>query len=106
MLQHYPIVAVAHGFRSSFRNWAADEPDHTREVIEPALAHVVQNKVEAAYARSGLIERRRRLMDDWAAYLEGEHRPEDPPATPLIRRRTGSSLDRSDDVVHNDRGPA
>ena len=43
--------------------------DHPREVIEAALAHVVQNKVEAAYARSDLFERRRRLMDDWASYL-------------------------------------
>ena len=70
MLQHHRIAAVAHGFRSSFRDWAAEETDHPREVIEAALAHVVQNKVEAAYARSDLFERRRRLMDDWAAYLQ------------------------------------
>ena len=43
-----------------------------REVIGAALAHVVQNRVEAAYRRSDLFERRRRLMDDWAAYLAGE----------------------------------
>ena len=71
MLQHHGIAAVAHGFRSSFRDWAAEETDHPREVIEAALAHVVQNKVEAAYARSDLFERRRRLMDDWATYLAG-----------------------------------
>ena len=58
-----------HGFRFSFRDWAAEETDHLREVIEAALAHVVRNRVEAAYARSDLFERRRRLMDDWAAYL-------------------------------------
>ena len=69
MLQYHKIAAVAHGFRSSFRDWAAEETDHPREVIEAALAHVVQNKVEAAYARSDLFERRRRLMADWAAYL-------------------------------------
>ena len=68
------IAAVPHGFRSSFRDWAAEETDHPREVIEAALAHIVQNKVEAAYARSDLFERRRRLMDDWAAYLHGNHR--------------------------------
>ena len=45
--------------------------------IEAALAHRVQNPVEAAYARSDLFERRRRLMDDWAAYLTGERRPEE-----------------------------
>jgi len=69
MLQQHRVAAVAHGFRSSFRDWAAEETDHPREVIEAALAHVVQNKVEAAYARSDLFERRRLLMDDWAAYL-------------------------------------
>ncbi len=69
MLRYHRIAAVAHGFRSSFRDWAAEMTDHPREVIEAALAHVVQNKVEAAYARSDLFERRRRLMDDWSAYL-------------------------------------
>ena len=71
MLQHHEIVAVPHGFRSSFRDWAAERTYHPREVIEAALAHVVQNKVEDAYARSDLFERPWRLMDDWAAYLNG-----------------------------------
>ncbi|WP_420449984.1 tyrosine-type recombinase/integrase [Candidatus Palauibacter sp.] len=69
LLQRHRIAAVPHGFRSSFRDWAAEETDHPREVVEAALAHVVQNKVEAAYRRTDLFERRRRLMDDWAAYL-------------------------------------
>ena len=69
LLQKHRIAAVPHGFRSSFRDWAAEETDHPREVVEAALAHVVQNKVEAAYRRTDLFERRRRLMDDWAAYL-------------------------------------
>ena len=56
-------------FDPSFRDWAAEETDHPREVIEAALAHVVRNKVEAAYARSDLFECRRTLMDDWARYL-------------------------------------
>ena len=68
-LQWGRITAVPHGFRSSFRDWAAEETDHPREVVEAALAHVVQNKVEAAYARSDLFERRRRLMNDWEVYL-------------------------------------
>ena len=55
--------------RSSFRDWAAEKTDHPRKVIEAALAHVVRNKVEAAYARSDLFERRRILMDDWSRYL-------------------------------------
>jgi len=57
------------GRRSSFRDWAAEETEHPREVVEAALAHVVGNRVEAAYARSDLFERRRTLMDDWERYL-------------------------------------
>ena len=72
LLDKHHIAAVPHGFRSSFRDWAAEETDHPREVIEAALAHVVGNKVEAAYARSDLFERRRRLMNDWEAYLPNQ----------------------------------
>ena len=61
---------MPHGFQSSFRDWDAEETNHPREVIEAALAHVVQNKVEAAYARSDLFARRRHLMDDWASVVE------------------------------------
>ena len=69
LLEKYRIAALPHGFRSSFRYWAAEETDHLREVIEAAPAHVVRNPVEAACARSDLFERRRILMDDWAGYL-------------------------------------
>ena len=69
LLRELGIAAVPHGFRSSFRDWAAEQTDHPREVIEAALAHVVRNRVEAAYARSDLFERRQVLMDDWARYL-------------------------------------
>ena len=58
LLRELGIAAVPHGFRSSFRDWAAEETDCPREVIEAALAHVVRNRVEAAYARSDLFERR------------------------------------------------
>ena len=71
LLRKHGIAAVPHGFRSSFRDWAAEETDHPREVVEAALAHVVKNKVEAAYMRTDLFERRRRLMNDWSAYLAG-----------------------------------
>ncbi len=72
MLQYLRIAAVAHGFRSSFRDWVAEETDHPREIIEAALAHVVPNRVEAAYARSDLFAGRRRTINDWSAYLNGE----------------------------------
>ena len=71
LVREQGIAAVPHGFRSSFRDWAAERTNHPREVVEAALAHVVRNKVEAAYARSDLFERRRWLMDDWADYLDG-----------------------------------
>ena len=80
LLRKLEIAAVPHGFRSSFRDWVAEETDHPREVVEAALAHVVRNKVEAAYRRTDLFERRRRLMDDWAAYLADKSR--DPEAEP------------------------
>ena len=72
LVRERAIAAVPHGFRSSFRDWAAEPSNHPGEVVEAALAHVVQNNVEAAYAPSDLFERRRRLMDDCAVYLDAE----------------------------------
>ena len=74
LLNKHDVAAVPHGFRSSFRDWAAEKTDHPREVVEAALAHVVHNKVEAAYRRTDLFERRRHLMNDWAAYLADDRR--------------------------------
>ncbi len=74
LLEKHKIAPVPHGFRSWFRDWAGEETDHPREVIEAALAHVVRNKVEAAYARSDLFERRRILMEDWSRYLPRRRR--------------------------------
>jgi integrase len=59
---------TVHGFRSSFRDWAAEQTAYPSDVIEMALAHTIANKVEAAYRRGDLFEKRRALMDDWAAY--------------------------------------
>jgi integrase len=63
------IDAVPHGFRSSFRDWAGEATNHPREVVEFALAHVIKDKAEAAYARSDLLAKRRGLMLDWEAFL-------------------------------------
>ncbi|PRH86910.1 integrase [Labrys okinawensis] len=60
-----------HGFRSTFREWTADETQHQREVAEAALSHAVGDQVERAYRRGDALAKRRRLMDDWAAYLGG-----------------------------------
>jgi integrase len=59
---------TTHGFRSSFRDWAAERTNFPSEVVEMALAHVVSNKVEAAYRRGDLFEKRRRLMNAWAEF--------------------------------------
>ena len=59
---------TAHGFRSTFRDWAAERTAYPHEVAEMALAHAVANKVEAAYRRGDLFDKRRRIMDDWAEY--------------------------------------
>ena len=88
LLKERGIKAVPHGFRSSFRDWAAEETNHPREVVEAALAHVVKNKVEAAYARSTLFQRRRRLMDDWATYLRRPVVPRVPTLRPDHERRS------------------
>lgn len=60
---------TAHGFRSAFRDWVSEETQHQSDVAEAALAHVVKDKTEAAYRRGNLLEKRRKLMDDWADYL-------------------------------------
>jgi integrase len=60
---------TAHGFRSSFRDWAAEKTTFPRSVCESALAHVVKDKTEAAYFRSDLFDLRRQLMDTWAEFV-------------------------------------
>jgi integrase len=80
---------TAHGFRSSFRDWASERTSFPREVIEMALAHAIGDKVEAAYRRGDLFEKRRQLMNAWAQFLER------PPATvttlePKRRRATAT----------------
>jgi integrase len=63
--------ADVHGFRTSFKTWAQERTDFANEVSEIALAHTIQNKAEAAYARSDLIEKRNQMMEQWAEYLAG-----------------------------------
>jgi integrase len=63
---------TAHGFRSTFRDWAAEQTNFPREVAEMALAHTIGDKVEAAYRRGDLFEKRRKLMEAWATYCESQ----------------------------------
>ena len=59
---------TVHGFRSAFRDWAAENTPFPRELAEKALAHTLRDKTEAAYRRGPLLEKRRRMMEDWANY--------------------------------------
>ena len=70
MIQRMKKKITAHGFRSSLRDWAAQRTNFSREVCEMALAHTVSNKVEAAYLHSHPFDKRRKLMDTWAAYVD------------------------------------
>jgi integrase len=77
------VNATAHGFRSSFRDWAGDQTAFQREVIEAALAHVIGDKAEQAYRRGDALEKRRALMEAWGRYIEGA------PANVAVLRQVG-----------------
>lgn len=68
VLRRLEVPAVPHGFRSTFRDWAAERTSYPREVAEMALAHTIGDKVEAAYRRGDLFEKRRLMMADWATF--------------------------------------
>jgi integrase len=75
---------TAHGFRSTFGDWAAERTAYPREVVEMALAHAVENKVEAAYRRGDLFEKRRKLMEAWARFCKS------PPTGAVVPLRAGA----------------
>lgn len=68
LLRRMKVDVTVHGFRSGFRDWCAECTGYAHEVAEMALAHTIDNKVERAYRRGDLFDKRRRLMDEWAAY--------------------------------------
>lgn len=68
MLRRLGVDVTVHGFRSTFRDWVSEETQHSPEVAEMALAHTIGNKVEAAYRRGDLFERRRLLLSDWEVF--------------------------------------
>ncbi len=71
VLRRMKVLAVPHGFRSTFRDWCAEQTDYPREVAEMALAHAIGNKVEAAYRRGDLFDKRKQLMQNWANFALG-----------------------------------
>jgi integrase len=64
------VEAVPHGFRSTFRDWAAEMTDYPDEIRKAASGHTVGDAVKESYQRSDLLEKRRHLMNDWANYLD------------------------------------
>jgi integrase len=76
--------ATVHGFRSTFRDWAAERTNLPRDVAEMALAHAIGNRTEAAYRRGELMAKRAALMDRWARFLLT---PPDANVVPIVRRR-------------------
>lgn len=72
LLKELNVNCDVHGYRTSFRMWAQEQTNFPREVAEAALAHTIKNKAEAAYARSDLFQKRLKMMEAWAAYLERE----------------------------------
>ncbi|MEC7817150.1 MAG: integrase arm-type DNA-binding domain-containing protein [Pseudomonadota bacterium] len=72
LMRRMKVDATVHGFRSGFRDWAAECTGYAHEVAEMALAHTIENKVERAYRRGDLFDKRRRLMDDWATYCASD----------------------------------
>jgi len=69
LLKRMKVDAVPHGFRSTFRDWAAERTNYPRDVAEMALAHAIGNKVEAAYRRGDLFAKRTHMMADWASFI-------------------------------------
>ena len=69
VLRRMKVDAVPHGFRSTFRDWCSERTNYPREVAEMALAHTIGDKVEAAYRRGDLFDKRRRMMADWAGFV-------------------------------------
>jgi integrase len=72
VLRRMHVEATVHGFRSTFRDWVSERTEYSSEVAEMALAHAVGDKVEAAYRRGDLFEKRVRVMADWAGFLNGD----------------------------------
>jgi integrase len=71
VMRRMGVDAVPHGMRSTFRDWCSERTAYPRDVAEMALAHAIGDKVEAAYRRGELLEKRRRMMADWASFVTG-----------------------------------
>jgi hypothetical protein len=104
LLRRMKVDVTVHGFRSSFRDWAAEETPFAREIAEAALAHVVGDATERAYRRGDALERRRELMQAWGTtLLSCKRRPDSSPlsgGTATRRWKTTLRLDGAEDYKH------
>jgi integrase len=82
------VGLTAHGFRSSFRDWCAERTNFPSEIAEMALAHVVGNKVEAAYRRGDLFQKRRQLAEAWATFCDSPA-----PSGEVVPIRAGAAIE-------------
>jgi hypothetical protein len=92
VLRRAGIDATTHGFRSSFRDWAGDHTSFPGDVVEIALAHVIENKTKAAYRRRDVLEKRRKLMAAWDKYCNA---PNDGATPSLFARGTKRAQQQS-----------
>jgi integrase len=74
---------TVHGFRATFKTWASERTSFQKEIVEAALAHIVGDKVEQAYRRGDMFEKRRRLMQQWASFCEAVSTRSEANVTPL-----------------------
>ncbi len=91
---------TTHGFRSTFRDWAAERTNYPREVVEMALAHTISNKVEAAYRRGDLFDKRRALMNEWARYCNTLADDQKADIVPVRRRRPLDGVTGREHAIH------
>jgi len=82
-LRRMKVNVTPHGFRSTFRDWAAEKTNYPRDVCEMALGHVIRDQTEAAYRRGDLFEKRRKLMAAWATYAT----PSEADVIPLLAKQ-------------------
>jgi integrase len=92
VMRRMEVAAVPHGFRSTFRDWSSERTDYPRDAAEMALAHAIGDKVEAAYRRGDLFEKRRQMMSDWASFVATVPNPAGKGRSAAGRRR----LDQAD----------
>lgn len=88
VMRRMKVDAVPHGFRSTFRDWAGERTNYPRELAEQALAHTLDNKVEAAYRRGDALEKRRLMMSDWAEFIGNKT----PSFSDIMARATRASV--------------